>query len=93
MYYISLKLDINCPTELRKQLMERGFSMAVVGKHTLKRTVITSPNVLPLSGETSQLECIANLKGDCNFPDLDTLKFLYAHRSDFKEYLIGPLPF
>ena len=93
MYYIALKLKVSCTTEFKKQLLERGFSIASVGILSLERTTITNPNMLPFTKENSRLECIANFHGDCNFPDPEILNFLYAHRQEIIDYNFGSLPF
>lgn len=93
MYYISLKVRTSCSTEFREQLLKRGFSIDLVGRYSLERNRISSPKIVPLPAEDSYFECIANLKGDCNFPDFDMLKFLHDHRHEFRDYEIGSLPF
>lgn len=93
MYYISLELDTSCSSEFKQQLLERGFHIALVGNLSLKRIPVTSPNILFLPGEKSHYECIANLKGEHNFPSLKMLYFLFKHRAEFKHWNLGSLPF
>ena len=93
MYYISLELETSCSSEFKQQLLERGFHIALVGNLSLERIPVTSPNILFLPRENSHYECIANLKGDHNFPNLKMLSFLFKHRMEFKHWNLGSLPF